>query len=85
MNIKKFIWPVRVYYEDTDAGGVVFYANYLIFLTGKNRNAQGNGFMSRMNSWLMKALFLSFVPCRLIIFVRPDLMTNPGQCRGDYR
>jgi len=24
-----FIWPVRVYYEDTDAGGVVFYANYL--------------------------------------------------------
>lgn len=31
MNIKKFIWPVRVYYEDTDAGGVVFYANYLKF------------------------------------------------------
>lgn len=25
----EFIWPVRVYYEDTDAGGVVFYANYL--------------------------------------------------------
>lgn len=24
-----FILPVRVYYEDTDAGGVVFYANYL--------------------------------------------------------
>lgn len=29
--MKKFIWPVRVYYEDTDAGGVVFYANYLKF------------------------------------------------------
>ncbi len=27
-----FHWPVRVYYEDTDAGGVVFYANYLKFL-----------------------------------------------------
>ena len=26
-----FILPVRVYYEDTDAGGVVFYANYLKF------------------------------------------------------
>ena len=25
-------WPVRVYYEDTDAGGVVFYANYLKFM-----------------------------------------------------
>ena len=26
-----FHWPVRVYYEDTDAGGVVYYANYLKF------------------------------------------------------
>ena len=29
--MKDFSWPVRVYYEDTDAGGVVFYANYLKF------------------------------------------------------
>jgi len=27
----KFSWPVRVYYEDTDSGGVVYYANYLKF------------------------------------------------------
>ena len=27
-----FLWPVRVYYEDTDAGGVVYYANYLKFI-----------------------------------------------------
>ena len=26
-----FTFPVRVYWEDTDAGGVVFYANYLKF------------------------------------------------------
>jgi len=26
-----FAWPVRVYWEDTDAGGIVFYANYLKF------------------------------------------------------
>ena len=26
-----FQWPVRVYWEDTDAGGIVFYANYLKF------------------------------------------------------
>ena len=24
-----FRWPIRVYYEDTDAGGVVYYGNYL--------------------------------------------------------
>lgn len=26
-----FRWPLRVYWEDTDAGGIVFYANYLKF------------------------------------------------------
>lgn len=35
MNLRKdnlkFVFPIRVYYEDTDAGGVVFYANYLKF------------------------------------------------------
>ena len=29
---KKFICKIKVYYEDTDAGGVVYYANYLKFL-----------------------------------------------------
>jgi acyl-CoA thioester hydrolase len=28
----RFVWPVRIYYEDTDAGGVVYYANYLKFM-----------------------------------------------------
>lgn len=37
---EKFCLPVRVYYEDTDAGGVVYHANYL-------------GFMERArNEWL---------------------------------
>ncbi len=27
-----FVWQVRVYWEDTDAGGIVYYANYLRFL-----------------------------------------------------
>ena len=26
-----FHWPLRIYWEDTDAGGIVFYANYLKF------------------------------------------------------
>jgi acyl-CoA thioester hydrolase len=28
----EFVWPSRVYWEDTDAGGVVYYANYLKFM-----------------------------------------------------
>jgi acyl-CoA thioester hydrolase len=27
-----FAWPVRVYYEDTDAAGVVYYSNYLKYM-----------------------------------------------------
>ena len=30
--MSEFIWQVRVYYEDTDAGGVVYYANYLAYM-----------------------------------------------------
>ena len=30
-SLRAFTWPVRVYWEDTDAGGIVFYANYLKF------------------------------------------------------
>jgi len=31
LNIKGFNMKIRVYYEDTDAGGIVYYANYLKF------------------------------------------------------
>jgi acyl-CoA thioester hydrolase len=30
--VTDFLWGVRVYWEDTDGGGVVYYANYLRFL-----------------------------------------------------
>jgi len=28
---RRFILPIRVYYEDTDAGGVVYHSNYINF------------------------------------------------------
>ncbi len=30
--MKEFLWSVRIYYEDTDSGGVVYYANYLKYM-----------------------------------------------------
>jgi acyl-CoA thioester hydrolase len=30
--MQDFDWPVRVYYEDTDSGGVVYHSNYLNFM-----------------------------------------------------
>ncbi len=32
MRNREFIWQVTVYYEDTDAAGLVYHANYLRFL-----------------------------------------------------
>lgn len=41
-------WPVRIYYEDTDAGGVVFYANYLKFFErGRTEWLRALGFESQ--------------------------------------
>ncbi len=30
--MSEFIWPIRVYYEDTDSGGVVYHSMYLNFM-----------------------------------------------------
>ena len=32
MDSNVFQWPLRVYIEDTDAGGIVYYVNYLKFM-----------------------------------------------------
>jgi acyl-CoA thioester hydrolase len=29
---REFFWPIRIYYEDTDAAGIVYHANYLKFM-----------------------------------------------------
>jgi len=39
---KNFVHKVKVYYEDTDAGGVVYYANYLNFLERARTEAINN-------------------------------------------
>ena len=31
-GIKTFSFPIRIYFEDTDSGGVVYHANYLKFM-----------------------------------------------------
>ena len=44
-NENVFLWPIRVYYEDTDSGGVVYYANYLKFMErARTEWLRGEGF-----------------------------------------
>lgn len=43
--MEKSIWSIRVYYEDTDAGGIVYYANYLKFFErGRTEMLRAKGF-----------------------------------------
>lgn len=43
--MRAFSWPVRVYYEDTDAGGVVYHTNYIkYFERARTEWLRGLGF-----------------------------------------
>ncbi|MEY4767750.1 MAG: hypothetical protein RL637_389, partial [Pseudomonadota bacterium] len=43
--MKTFVLPVKIYYEDTDAAGVVYHANYLRFFDrARCEMLQANGF-----------------------------------------
>ncbi len=70
-----FIWPVRVYYEDTDAAGVVFYANYLKFMErARTEWLRALGFEQ---ATLMKEHNVVFVVRSLSIeFLRPALFDD---------
>lgn len=65
-----FSLPVRVYYEDTDAGGVVYYANYLRFMErARTEWLRSLGFD---NSKLMEEQGLCFVVAHVDIgYKRP--------------
>ena len=32
ISTDQFLWPIRVYYEDSDAGGIVYHSQYLNFM-----------------------------------------------------
>jgi acyl-CoA thioester hydrolase len=54
-----FSIPVRIYYEDTDVGGVVYYANYLRFLErARTEWLRAAGFELDVIQRDMKAVFV---------------------------
>jgi acyl-CoA thioester hydrolase len=70
-----FIWPVRVYYEDTDAGGVVYYANYLKFMErARTEWLRSLGFEQTTLSHEHNLVFV--VRALAIEFLRPALFND---------
>ncbi len=73
MNV--FSWPVRVYYEDTDAAGVVFYANYLKFMErARTEWLRALGF--EQTALLHKHGVVFVVRALTIEFLRPALFND---------
>ncbi|MDR1709287.1 MAG: YbgC/FadM family acyl-CoA thioesterase, partial [Candidatus Accumulibacter sp.] len=65
-----FAFPVRVYYEDTDAGGVVYYANYLKFL--ERGRAEWLRWLGFDQVDLLRELGLAFVVRRVALdYLKP--------------
>jgi acyl-CoA thioester hydrolase len=73
--LQPFSWPVRVYYEDTDAGGVVYYANYLRFLErARTEWLRALGFEQTELAERLKVVFL--VHALAIDYHRPSLFND---------
>ena len=67
---KCFSWPVRVYYEDTDTGGVVYYANYLKFFE-RARTEWLRNFGLNQDKLAQEEGLIFVVRRALLDFVRP--------------
>jgi acyl-CoA thioester hydrolase len=72
---KVFSWPVRVYFQDTDAGGVVYHANYLNFME-RSRTEWLRTF-GYSNAGMMKELGVVFVVRSLKMeYLKPALLDD---------
>ncbi|RDZ29552.1 tol-pal system-associated acyl-CoA thioesterase [Lysobacter silvisoli] len=79
-----FSWPTRVYWEDTDAGGVVYHAQYLAFLERARSEwvrAQGYG-----QDRLRREFGLVFaVRAMQIDFLKPARLDDALQVTAELR
>ncbi|MCK7458105.1 tol-pal system-associated acyl-CoA thioesterase [Idiomarina aminovorans] len=73
MSHCNFEWPVRVYYEDTDAGGIVYYANYLKFIE-RARTEWLRSFGIEQDTWL--AQNIAFVVRKVELDLRQAAQFN---------
>ena len=81
---KMFSLPVRVYYQDTDAGGVAYHANYVNFM--ERARTEWLRTFGYSNAGLMKELGVMFVVRSIKLdYLRPalldDLLTVTAQIK----
>ena len=73
--MKKFKSSFKVYYEDTDAGGVVYYANYLKFIERARTEAIASLDFSNSNLKKNHGIFIIVKSCNLN-FIKPSRLED---------
>ncbi len=79
-----FSWPIRVYFQDTDAGGVVYHASYVNFF--ERARTEWLRSFGYSNAGLMKELGVMFVVRSLKLdYLKPaaldDLLTVTAEAK----
>lgn len=70
-----FSWPVRVYFQDTDAGGVVYHANYVNFM--ERARTEWLRSFGYSNAGMMKELGMMFVVRSIKLdYLKPALLDD---------
>jgi acyl-CoA thioester hydrolase len=74
-KVRIFSLPVRVYFQDTDAGGVVYHANYLNFM--ERARTEWLRTYGHSNSGLMKEFGMVFVMRSVKLdYLKPALLDD---------
>src|SRR5690554_337260 len=92
-NLKEFSLPLRVYIEDTDAGGIVYYVNYLKFMErARSEWLRRLGFTQRELFAAGIQLVVHRLDCRYKLPARLDdelmataAIESSGACRLRFR
>ena len=82
--MKTFTFKLKVYYEDTDAGGVVYYANYLKFMERARSDAlKSLGFTNKL---LIEenGTYIIVKSCN-INYIKPALLEDDLEIKSDIK
>ena len=82
--MKTFTFKLKVYYEDTDAGGVVYYANYLKFMERARSDAiESLGFTNKM---LIdeNGIFIIVKSCN-INYIKPTFLEDTLEIKSNIK
>ena len=82
--MKTFTFKLKVYYEDTDAGGVVYYANYLKFMERARSDALKNLGFTNKSLIEENGTYIIVKSCN-INYIKPALLEDDLEIKSNIK